>query len=512
MRTPGSGVAADPRAGNAGAPARRRLLLNAVAGMLPLAVGLVLVPILLGGLGAASFGVWSLLSASVGMMATLDLGLAASLFRYFGVNGDRDRPASDRLLNTALLVLAVALAIATALFAAAAPLIASVLHLDAALVPATVAMLRWLGPVLVLATMAAALAARLQSAGRFGLLALAVGLGQATYAGGVLRARASGLRLPELASALVAGQVVTVAVAAVCVAAVTGWRPWRAGLTSVEETREVGRFAWRMQVAGLWGFINLEADLIIVAVLLPVSSLGAYAVGASVAGGLRAALSTLLPPMLGPISRAGLDVDVAVAALVDVQRRWVRLAAGPAIVSIALAAGVAAVLGRGPGLLAGPVAAALMIGHAVNLGTGVLSYLTRVIARPVLEARYGRLSALVNVGVTVALTPAVGLLGVCLGTAAGQVVGSLWFIRVVRGATGRAVPSFVSEVPWGPCAATGAAMSVFTGVVLAAGAGALVSVAALAAASLPAWAGYRVLLTRRSRPGHVRTPRTPLPN
>ncbi len=189
-----------PRVSAGHHPPGPRLLLNAVAGMLPLAVGLLLVPVLLAGLGAASFGAWSLLSASVGMMATLDLGLAASLFRYFGVNGEQNRRASDRLLSTALLVLAGALAVATPLLAAAAPVIASVLHQDATAVPATIAMLRWLGPVLVLPMMAAALAARLQSSGRYGLLALAVGLGQATYAGGVLRSRAAGMRLPGLAS------------------------------------------------------------------------------------------------------------------------------------------------------------------------------------------------------------------------------------------------------------------------------------------------------------------------
>jgi len=488
-------------------------MLNAVAGMVPLAVGLLLVPVLLKGLGAASFGAWSLLAASAGMMATLDLGLAASLFRFFGVNGRRDPAANDRLLTTALAALAVVLAVASPLLAAAAPIFAAALHQDPSLVPATVAMFRWLGPVLLLPMMAAALAARLQTEARFGLLALAVGLGQGVYAGGVLASRSAGLNLPALAAWLVAGQLVTVLAAAVAVGAATSWRPWRGGVTTRGEAGQVARFALRMQVAGLWGFINLESDLILVAVLLPATSLGAYAVASSVAGGLRSALSTLLPPMLGPVSDAGTDLDAALAAHTQVQRRWVRLVAGPAVASIALAAGAAAVLSRGHQLAAAPVAAALMVGHAVNLGTGVLSYLTRSTAHPALEARYGRVSALVNVAVTVALTPWLGLVGVCVGTAAGQVVGSLWFIRIVTAALGRPVRGFVRDVPWLASAASGAVMSASAAAVALANIGTLPSLGVLGVGGGAAWATYRGLLgavSWPSRPGSVGTPRSPL--
>src|SRR6266567_1292276 len=93
------GEAADARGVRAGRPApTRAMTLNAMAGMLPLAVGLVLMRVQLGALGPKAFGAWSLVTAAVAMMATLDLGLAASLFRFFGVNGDRERAASDRLL------------------------------------------------------------------------------------------------------------------------------------------------------------------------------------------------------------------------------------------------------------------------------------------------------------------------------------------------------------------------------------------------------------------------------
>jgi O-antigen/teichoic acid export membrane protein len=426
------------------------MLLNAVAGTLPLAVGLLLVPVQLAGLGPHAFGAWSLVAASVGMMATLDLGLAATLFRYFSVNGRGGRADSDRLLSTALLAVAALLVVATPAFYLAAPLFASLLHLDPGQVPETVKLLRWLGPVVVLPLFASALAARLQSAGRFGLLASAVGAGQAVYALGVLAAYGRGMQPVDLAQAMVAGQLVTVAVAAALVRGGAGWHPRSAGLLARGERHAVASFAWRMQMASVWGFVNLEADTLIVALLLPVRSIGVYAIGAAVAGGLRSALSTLLPPLLGPVSAAGSDVPAAVAALVAVQRRWVRLAAGPVLLAIPLAAGVAAVLGRSLGAAPAAVAAALAAGNAVNLGTGVLSYFTRVIERPDLEAKYGRLSALVNVAVTVALTPWLGLIGVCVGTAVGQVVGSLWFIRVVRQATGLAIPSFVGDLPFIP--------------------------------------------------------------
>jgi O-antigen/teichoic acid export membrane protein len=516
---PQAAAAEDPVVGAGARLDGRPMLLNAVAGMLPLAVGLLLVPVQLAGLGPQAFGAWSLVAASVGMVSVLDLGLATSLFRFFGVNGERNRAASDRLLSTALLAVLGLLVVASPVLYLAAPAIGSLLHQDAGQVPATVATLRWLGPVVVLPLLVAALAARLQSAGRFGLLAVSVVVGQVVYAGAVLVARHGQLTGAGLARAMVAGQAVTAVCATVAVLAGVGWRPWRAGLLARDERREVAGFARRMQVAGVWGFVNLEADTLIVAAFLPVSSIGAYAIGASVSGGLRSALSTLLPPLLTPLSDAGTDVPVAADAMATVQRRWVRLAAGPALLCVPLAAGVALVLGHSLGhslgLASGAVAAALMAGNAVNLGTAVLSYLTRVLGRPDLEARYGRFSALVNIGVTLALTPWFGLVGVCVGTGAGQVVGSLWFIRLVRRSAGLPLPSFVRDVPLAAAAIATAVMGGTAVAVQLTKPPTLVALVALGVGALLAWATYRWVglpVSPPSRRAPARRPRSPQPS
>jgi O-antigen/teichoic acid export membrane protein len=144
----------------------------------------------------------------------------------------------------------------------------------------------------------------------------------------------------------------------------------------------------------------------------------------------------------------------------------------------------------------------------------VLSYLTRVLHRPLLEARYGRLSALVNVAVTLALTPFVGLLGVCVGTAVGQVVGSLWFIRVVRRATGAQIPSFLGDVPVLAAVASSAVMTMATAGVLALRPPTLLALLLLGVAGLASWAAYRwaLVVSRRSAPAPARTPRTRQPS
>src|SRR5438105_6664528 len=87
----------------------RRIITNAVANWIGFAVQLVVAffmsPILVHGLGAPRYGVWSLVESVLAYLMLFDLGVAASVVRYvarFEANGDLIR--LNRVFSTSLAI------------------------------------------------------------------------------------------------------------------------------------------------------------------------------------------------------------------------------------------------------------------------------------------------------------------------------------------------------------------------------------------------------------------------
>jgi O-antigen/teichoic acid export membrane protein len=91
----------------------RRIITNAVANWIGFAAQLVVAffmsPILVHGLGAPRYGVWSLVESVLAYLMLFDLGVAASVVRYvarFEANGDKDR--LNRVFSTSICIFATA--------------------------------------------------------------------------------------------------------------------------------------------------------------------------------------------------------------------------------------------------------------------------------------------------------------------------------------------------------------------------------------------------------------------
>ncbi|HEV2949828.1 MAG TPA: polysaccharide biosynthesis C-terminal domain-containing protein [Gemmataceae bacterium] len=89
----------------------RRIITNAVANWIGFAAQLVVAffmsPILVHGLGAPRYGIWSLVESILAYLMLFDLGVAASVVRYiarFEANGDQDR--LNRIFSTSLCIFA----------------------------------------------------------------------------------------------------------------------------------------------------------------------------------------------------------------------------------------------------------------------------------------------------------------------------------------------------------------------------------------------------------------------
>src|SRR6266852_2704194 len=91
----------------------RQIVANAAVNWIGFAVQLVVAffmsPILVHGLGAPRYGVWSLVESVLAYLMLFDLGVAASVVRYvarFEANGDQDR--LNRVFSTSLCIFAAA--------------------------------------------------------------------------------------------------------------------------------------------------------------------------------------------------------------------------------------------------------------------------------------------------------------------------------------------------------------------------------------------------------------------
>jgi O-antigen/teichoic acid export membrane protein len=426
----------------------RGLSWNTLAQVFAVAANLALTPVLLHRYpdSYALLGFAATISITLTM---LDGGIGAATTRFVAVHtgaGELDRVS--RLLVTVLTALLVIGAVACAVLALAAGGLVGLLHkVSPAVHGQAITTVRLVGPLVLVALLRGGLTSVLAVAGRWGAInAVTIGT-QFGYLGWTVGCLAARTDVVVLVAGLVVQQLAAVVLTGLL--ARGAFRRGALGFMSRGQITEFARYAVATQVNNLSALVNLEADAWIIGLLLPFPDLKPYYVGAGLAAQVRALPLNGLSPlqaMLG--TRLGQDgPDALRAQFTAVQRLWVRaVAAATALPALPVWTG------GGINADAGLVAAVLLLGHAVNLATGPLTVYVQTIGRPSLETRYGVVGMVVNLALTVPLALAWGLRGVVLATAVSQVVGSLYFARVVRRALRPPVRPFLAEFPWLPVA------------------------------------------------------------
>ena len=445
------------------APSRGRLTRsigwNSLAQVLPMLVLLGMTPYLLHALGANRFGLWSLIATVTSVGAGLDGGIAGTLLRWFGLErANPDRSTATRLTVTALAVLLSAGVTLTAIAWVVAPWLASHIHGPVRLHPDAVMLFTAAPTLVVLALCTSVFNAQLQAHGRFRAIAF-----RSVASQGIYLALVPTLVPRHGLAGLVVASMIAQGVALVAAAFAAGKHlSWRSvGFVDRESLRELGGFAARVQLGTLAGLITLESDTLIVAAFLPVREVGVYAVGVAVATALRAlpifALPALYSELVARFDQGRQNVTLERGRAYHAQ--WMALLAGYGCIACACAyAAVRAWLGSDYAT-AGVIAAALALGNFVNLGTGVMSTVSRVLGRPGIETKYGLLSAAINIVLVVPFAWAFGIYGVLAATVTAQIAGSLWFARIFRRQIDPAFRFIAPELPIVPAllAAAGAA-------------------------------------------------------
>jgi O-antigen/teichoic acid export membrane protein len=468
-----------------------RVGFNGLAQLAPVLVVLALTPLLLDRLGLDRFGIWSLTLVVLNTLRMLDGGIAASMARFFALHAARDdRVEAGRLLVGALVALALLGAVLTAVAFELAPWVVQLLHIPAGLESESAELLRWAPALAALALMSESAAALLVGNGRFQALAGAMWSSAAAYAISIVVLVQPDAPLEILALVSTARYAVLLASSLVLGArdAVFRWPP----LPSRASMREVGRYASRMQLSALTGFVNTELDALVIAALMPVRYVGLYQIGLQVASAVRSLPLYAFAPVLTRLTtlfrREGREA--ARADFERLERRWLPAVSGYGLVGVA-AVGFSVAIWLGDGYaLSGAVAAVLLAGYTVHVGlTGMRTCYVRAVGRPGLETRCSTMWTVVNLLLTVPLALVAGVVGVVAATAFAGMVASVYFVRLCRRT--EALPLILPPAHWRLTVAAAVALTVACELLLLqTGAGGFLG---LALSGIPAFAGWALV-------------------
>ena len=214
--------------------------------------------------------------------------------------------------------------------------------------------------------------------------------------------------------------------------------------------RRVFRFGFWMQVNALTSIINFETDRIILGTFVSVTSAGYYELGNRLSVLDRILPQALLFPLFPATS--ALDGRQDHDQINVVYLRGTRYMA---LITFVIAGFL---IGAGPQILkvwmgqrlpyVTLIMAALLISYLVNNLTGVGTMIVRATGQPQYEAYYTIVFAIVNVALTLILTPFFGLMGVVGATVIGNIVGSFYFIWLFHRLRGLSWHSAIGSWLW----------------------------------------------------------------
>ncbi len=465
-------------------------------------VNLALTPLLVHRLGLAAYGTFAVVSSFRGLLSNLDGGLGPASSRYLAVYaGAGDRRRASALLVTTSCLLVLVLGAVGAVAAVLAPQLTLVLHATPHLRGQAATLLQASMPLLVASALQAVLARAVVAEHRWRFMSATSIAALAVYAALAVLLTGGRRGIMGLFWANVGMQAT--ALAATAVGARHYLAPGLLGLLPGDELRPLLRYASRVQAAALSSSLGVEVDALLVGLLFPVGDVGLYSIGYNFATQLSNLPQNAVGPIAVTLSRTfgqeGLHGTLTTFA--RLQRLWVRAVAAFCVVgAVAAVVAIPHWLGRAE-RTAGVVAGVLLAGQAVQLLGTVMGELSKSVERPGLESRYLAVGAVVNVALTIPLALAIGMLGVPLGTAAGAVVSTLYFLHLAHREISVDLPSFLSEVPWG---AVAVATVVTVALELLADRIAPTGVAGMAVCAVPAAVGLAaygaVVLSRRARP------------
>lgn len=420
---------------------------NAASQVTPVAINLVLTPFFIHGLGLERYGLFSLFLMVSIFLGSFDGGIGLSAGRYFSLYAGRDdRAASTRLLCTLALIIVIGGGMLSAMTWLLAPFVAGAFRVPVVYRPESVFLLRTLGVMVTVNLLHNLFVALLQARLRYGITSKTLILSYVAWAVGVYVTIRSDYGLRGLAL-LIIGQ--TLLATTIIVPSALRYLSRRSiGLMSWRDIREFFSYAARIQTLGIAILVNAQFDGILIGAILPIRNVGLYTAGANVSSQFRSLSFSLLPPaatrLANSFGRSG-EAEVT-QEMARMQRLWVIAMSG--LFSAGIAASYFGIIAwLGPRFhTSALVCTILLAGYALNVCAGMLTAYLAVVGRPGIVTRFGMLSMVVNVVLTVPMA-LLGVLGIVAATSLGQVVGTAFLLRIVRRRVSPDLPSFLRDIP-----------------------------------------------------------------
>lgn len=385
-----------------------------------------LAPLMISRLGLEAFGVWAVTGAFATYAGLLDLGIGRSLARFIAVyDAAGDGRRIDQCVGLGL--------ISTMVVGSAAALVA-----------------------LALAPFASDQLGVLDSGEMRIVLLSSVAIWTANGVKGVLTAVGIGLRqmVPpniavtvaatinfafSIAALALSSSLVPYALANAAAGAVAllpaflalrhVWRAPYVGLPERELTKEVLSFSVKNQIGWFADLVNFQTDKVIIALMDDVRAAAVYEIASRVVLAVRSvavlSVSAIIPTAAARIVEEGREV------IGEMYRRYTLRSCGIAfplftLTSVSAPFLLIAWLGEAPGD-AELLVPFLTFAYFVNMTTGVGSTIAIGAGHPGVASANSALIAVLNVALTIALAPWLGLWGVVTGTFLAVTIGSLVF-------------------------------------------------------------------------------------
>jgi O-antigen/teichoic acid export membrane protein len=443
----------------------RRLLAglgwNTVGQLLVVGISLGLTPFLLHHLGATQYGIFALVSSLIGLLSNLDGGLAPAGYRYFPVYvGRGDVAATTSFLFTMLTLVVIIVGAVTATMILVAPAVVGVFALGSGLASHShelaghageaVQLIRFLMPVLFVGAICTPMQRLVMAHHRWAFLNYAGVMASVVYAATAVGVSFATSGLQCLIWATYAQQaIILISTAWACRRYISlkglRWLP-------ISEVRQILRFGSRVQIAALASSFSYELDALLVGFLFPVRYVAYYSIGANFSQQVMNLPNNGLNPMIQDIGhtygRSG--KEGVLESFPDIQRMWVTaLGIFPVVATLVAWFGIPVWLGHGA-QLAAATAALLVISNAPMQFNSIVNVTAQVVGMPEIESWYLGIGAAVNVAFTVPLALHVGVIGVPLGTAIGQVISFVVCIHLARKKIGKQITPFFRGIDYFP--------------------------------------------------------------
>lgn len=360
--------------------------LAAVGRIAPLAVQLIATPFIISAFGVDSYAVWAILSTTISLMLTADLGVVGIMQRYHSVaRANQDARMGGRITATVLLFLFALLILFTLIGPWIADLLVTIIKIGPGLTEQAWFVFRYAGTLAVMQLIALALTAYLAAHNRFLASAVSSVVARSLFVVALIIVISGDYGLKGLVFASFVDGI-----SAIVIAGAISWRHLLfevRGLVNRSELRDLWAYSWRNQASALGFVAQRESDVLLAAILLPAAFQATVAASAQLAAAAAFAPTIALIPLFTSLSAlSAKSAQKTTREAQAAEKNWFNLVIPFSALVLAIGP-FAAVAWLGPNLPALlPTMALLTAGFLVVLANSVRAVYVRAVGKPGIES------------------------------------------------------------------------------------------------------------------------------